>query len=102
MRFGAEIRRRTRGLGWTLEHLAHKSGLSAHYLSNLENDARDPSLSTIEAVSGALGVDPGDLLGGVKGMNGADVEAARTFQALAPDAQEAVLKLMRLLARRRR
>lgn len=102
MRLGAEIRRRRKALGWTLEHLAHKSGLSAHYLSNLENDARDPSLSSIEAVSRALGVEAADLLGGVKGVTPAGLEAARTFQLLQADAQETVLRLMRMLSRRRR
>ena len=86
-------------MGWTLEHLAHKSGLSAHYLSNLENDGRDPSLSSIEAVSRALGVEAADLLGGVKAMTPAAVEAARTFQTLSKDAQDTVLRLMRLLSR---
>jgi hypothetical protein len=68
----------------------------------LENDARDPSLSSIEAVSRALGVEAADLLGGVKGMTPATVEAARMFQGLSSDAQEAVLRLMRLLSRARK
>lgn len=101
MKVGREIRRRRKALGWTLEDLSDKSGLSAHYLSNLENDTRDPSLSTIAAVSRALGTTPADLLGTVKGLVPAALEAAKLFQSLPADAQEAVLHVMRLLLRRR-
>lgn len=87
-------------MGWTLEDLSDKSGLSAQYLSNLENDKRDPSLSTIAAVSRALGTTPADLLGTVKGIAPASMEAAKTFQALPTESQEVVLQLMRLLRRR--
>jgi transcriptional regulator with XRE-family HTH domain len=101
VKVGREIRRRRRGLGWTLEDLSDKSGLSAHYLSNLENDKRDPSLSTIAAVSRALGTTPADLLGTVKGIVPAGIEAAKLFQSLPAESQEVVLQLMRQLLRRR-
>lgn len=101
MRLGREIRRRRQALGLTLEGLAHTSGLSAHYLSDLENDRRDPSLSTLRAVAKALGAETGELLG-TKDLPPAAIEAARIFLQLAPDVQEEVLRFMRLLARRRR
>ena len=101
VRLGPEIRRRRKGLGLTLEGLAHASGLSANYLSDLENDRRDPSLSTVSAVAKALGAEPGELLG-LRGLTPVAIEAGKAFQALTPEAQEEVLRLMRLLPHRRR
>ncbi len=98
MGLGQEIRRRRKGRDWTLERLAEESGLSAHYLSNLENDGRDPSLSSIEAVSRALGAEPADLLGGVKDVHPEAADAARVYETLPKDAQALVLALMRMLS----
>ncbi len=108
MRLGLEIRRRRKALGWTLETLAHRSGLSEHYLSNLENvtnkakKERDPSLSTVLAVSKALGVAPGELLGGAGDVSPAAMEAARLFDTASEEAQEAVLRVLRVVSKRRR
>ena len=102
MRIGREIRRRRQALDWTLEDLSHRSGLSPRYISTLENDKRDPSLSTVEAIAKAVGAEPAELLGTVKGIPSAGIEAARLFLALSEDGQEVVLRLMRLLGRRRR
>jgi transcriptional regulator with XRE-family HTH domain len=85
-----------------LEDLAHRSGLTPRYLSTLENDRRDPSLSTIEAVAKALGSEPSDLLGSVKGIPPSGIEAARLFLSLPQEGQDTLLRLMRLLGRRRR
>ncbi len=101
MHLGREIRRRRAALGWSLEELSHRSGISARYLSELERDRRDPSLSTVVAVAKALGAEPGELLG-IRSIGGAGLEAGRLFEGLSTDAQTAVLRLMRLLARRRR
>jgi transcriptional regulator with XRE-family HTH domain len=101
VRLGAEIRRRRQALDWSLEELAHRSGLSWRYLSSVETDKRDPSLSTIAAIAKALGAEPGELLG-VRALAPAALEAGRLFVALPADAQEVVLRLMRLLGRRRR
>jgi transcriptional regulator with XRE-family HTH domain len=101
VRIGREIRRRRECLAWTLEDLSHRSGLSSRYISNLENDRRDPSLSTIVAVAKALGAEPGELLG-VRTMQPSGFEAAELFARLHTDAQRVVLHLMRLLGPRRR
>jgi transcriptional regulator with XRE-family HTH domain len=102
VQIGDEIRRRRRALDWTLEDLAARSGLSPRYLSSLERNERDPSLSTIEAVSRALSADPAELLGPVKGLSPASTEAAKVFATLSAAAQRVVLQLMQLLAKRRR
>jgi transcriptional regulator with XRE-family HTH domain len=101
VRLGAEIRRRRQALGWSLEELSHRCGLSWRYLSSVEADKRDLSLSSIAAIAKALGADPGELLG-VRALPAAGIEAGKLFVALPADAQEVVLRLMRLLGRRRR
>lgn len=63
---------------------------------------RDPSLSTVLALSKGLKVSPADLLGGVKDLSPAAVEAGRLFEAAAPDAQEAVLGLLRAVTRKKK
>ena len=87
-------------LNWSLEDLAAKSGLSPRYLSSVERELRDPSLSTIEAVSRALGVEPAELFGS-KALPSASIEAARLFTALSEDAQQTIVSLMRMLKRKR-
>jgi transcriptional regulator with XRE-family HTH domain len=101
VQLGAEIRRRRQALGWSLEELAHRCGLSWRYLSSVEGDKRDPSLSTIEAIATALGAEPGELLG-LKALAPAGIEAGKLFVGLPADAQETVLRLMRLLSPRKR
>ena len=40
----------------TLKELAEKTGLSIGYISQIERNLTDPSLSTLRKISGALGV----------------------------------------------
>lgn len=101
VRIGREIRRRREGLDWTLEDLSHRSGLSVRYISNIENDKSDPSLSTIVALSKALGAEPGELLG-IRSMSASAFEAGELFSRLPTDSQKLLLQLMRTLAVRRR
>jgi len=62
MGVGDHIRRRRRALGLSLEEVSHASGLSTNALSELERGLRDPRLSTLVAVSKALGVTTSNLL----------------------------------------
>jgi transcriptional regulator with XRE-family HTH domain len=98
---GKEVRRRREALGLTLEVLAERAGLTPNYVGTVENGKRDPSLSTILALAKGLHVPPAELLG-VKELGPAGVEAGRLFEAAAPDVQDAVLKLLRAVTRRRR
>jgi transcriptional regulator with XRE-family HTH domain len=102
MGIGREVRRRRQALGLTLEALAERSGLRPHYLSTVENEKRDPSVSTVEALATALDVAPGELLGGVKELSSAGLEAGRLFDAAPVDVQEGILRILRAVARRRR
>ena len=41
---------------YTIPMLAEKSGLSTSYVSLLENNARDPSLSALQKIASGLGI----------------------------------------------
>ncbi len=100
--FGREVRRRRGVLGLTLEQLAERSGLTPNYIGTVENGRRDPSLSTVLALAKGLGAAPGELFGGI-GENGPiATEAAQLIETLAPEVQNALLELLRILSRRRR
>jgi transcriptional regulator with XRE-family HTH domain len=102
VKFGQEIRRRRKALGMTIEELAEKSGLTPNYLGTVEIGHRDPSLSTVLALAKGLSIAPAELFGGVGKLSPEAVEAARLFDGAAADAQDAVLRLLRALQRRRR
>jgi transcriptional regulator with XRE-family HTH domain len=100
--FGTTIRRKREGLGLTLEELAERSGLSPNYVGSVENGRRDPSLSTILALAKGFRVPAAELLGGARDVGPEALEAARLFEAATPEVQDAVLRLLRAVVRRRR
>jgi transcriptional regulator with XRE-family HTH domain len=102
MSLGREVRRRRAALDLTLEQLAERSGLSPHYLSTVETEKRDPSVSTVISIAKALGCPPGELLGGVRDLSAAGHEAGRLFDGAPPEVQDGVLRILRATARRRR
>lgn len=55
-RLGAAIRTHRRRLGMTASELAQRAGLSQGMLSKIENGQTSPSLATLSALAGALGV----------------------------------------------
>lgn len=48
--------------GWSQEHLAFEANLHRTYISDLERQARNPSLEIIEKLCKAFDVRPGRLL----------------------------------------
>jgi transcriptional regulator with XRE-family HTH domain len=61
---GEGIRTRRRRKGWTLQDLSVATTLSIPYLSDLERrDGMNPTLETLESISGALGCSVADLIG---------------------------------------
>ena len=59
---GREVRGIRRQLGITVAELAESSGLSVGMLSKIENGMTSPSLTTLQALSNALGVPISQLL----------------------------------------
>ncbi|MFM2044697.1 MAG: hypothetical protein RLY86_3273 [Pseudomonadota bacterium] len=62
--FGAHLRAVRTEKGLTQEDLAHRTGVSVGYLSQLENGRRNPSLLLMLALGEALGVRVEQLLSG--------------------------------------
>ena len=60
--FGQRLRHIRRSRGLTLAELGERVGRAPSVLSLLENGRREPKLSLIEALAGALGVQPDDLI----------------------------------------
>lgn len=53
---GKRISRLRRQRRWTQEHLAERTGLTAKFISEVETGKTNPSLHTLESISGALRV----------------------------------------------
>ncbi len=96
------MRRRRVALGLTLEQLAERSGLTPNYIGTVENGRRDPSLSTVMSLAVGLGVPAGELVGGVAELGPVAIEAARLLEGAPSDLQDAMLELLRAMAKRRR
>ncbi len=101
MSFGREIRRRREAVGWTIEELAERAGLSPNYIGTVENGRRDPSLSTILALAKGLRVPAGELLGGTRELSPAGCEVGRLFDAATPEGQRLARDLLLALRKRR-
>jgi transcriptional regulator with XRE-family HTH domain len=76
--------------------------LTPNYIGTVENGRRDPSLSTVLALAKGLGASPGELFGSIGESGPLVTEAAALMETLAPEVQNALLELLRVLARRRR
>ena len=56
---GEHVRNIRKKRGITLKELAEKTGLSIGYISQIERDLTDPSLSTLRKLSAALDIQIG-------------------------------------------
>ncbi len=86
----------------TIEQLAEQSGLTPNYVGTIEAGQRDPSLSTVLALARGLSIAPGELLGGTPKLSGAAVEAAALFDGAAGEVQDALLRLLRAVPKKRK
>lgn len=53
---GAKLRSERQAREWTLDHLAHRSGVSRRLLINVEQGTANPSVTTLLRLSDALGI----------------------------------------------
>ncbi|MDQ2728858.1 MAG: XRE family transcriptional regulator [Actinomycetota bacterium] len=74
--FGQRLRHLRREQNLTLEALGRKVERPSSYLSQVENGHREPRLSTIHDLAGALGCDPRDLLDSTPPNRRAELEVA--------------------------
>ena len=61
-RLAKNLRRLRQAKGWSQEEFAFEAGLHRTYVSDLEREARNPSISIIDKLAIALGVRVGELL----------------------------------------
>jgi transcriptional regulator with XRE-family HTH domain/predicted transcriptional regulator len=74
--FGQRLRYMRKRAGMTLEALGEKVGSSASYLSQLENGHREPRLSTVNQLAGALECKPAELLSSAAPNRRAELEVS--------------------------
>ena len=63
---GARIRERRIELGWSQEMLACRAHLHRTYVSSVESGSRNISLLNLLRLAFELGLDPGDLVEGIR------------------------------------
>jgi transcriptional regulator with XRE-family HTH domain len=69
--FGERVRARRNELGKSQEQLARETSLHWSYLGQVERGQRNPTLHNILKLAEVLGVDPGDLVHGLRAPDGA-------------------------------
>jgi transcriptional regulator with XRE-family HTH domain len=74
---GDELRRRRTRAGLSLRALAHRTGLSASFLSQIERGGADPSVSSLARIADGLGISTADLL---PGPTNDEVRTSRTWE----------------------
>ncbi|MGG7574901.1 helix-turn-helix domain-containing protein [Streptomyces sirii] len=93
---GAAVRRRRRARELTLAELARRTGLSAPFLSQVENDRARPSMRSLQSIADALETTAVRLLAAADGPRTVDV--VRADSAAVPedgDARGSVRPLVR-------
>ena len=80
----------------SLQDLENLTGLTQNYIGSIELGHRDPSLSSVLAISIGLGAHPAELFGTVAALNPTAEEAGRLFDKASADLQAAILAILRL------
>lgn len=61
MRMKLRVKQLRSARGWTIDQLAEIAGLSRGFISQIENEKREPGPSTLKSLSDAFGVQVVDL-----------------------------------------
>jgi transcriptional regulator with XRE-family HTH domain len=61
---GRHVQRLRNEKGWSQEEFADKAGLHRTYVSGVERGVRNPTITIVAKLAGALGVQPADLFKG--------------------------------------
>lgn len=80
MELGSNIRARRTELGLTLEALAEKSHVSRAMLSDIERDAKSPTVRVISQIASGLDCTVSELLGEAAPKQGQDIQVVRKSQ----------------------
>jgi transcriptional regulator with XRE-family HTH domain len=92
--FGLDLRRRREAMGVTVEKLSALSNLSPSVLSGIESGEHEPLLSEVVAITDGLGITPAVLFGASGEHSELAEQAARQFEELKPEVQNAMLSLL--------
>ena len=71
--FGVVLRKMRKQRAWSQEELAHRAGIAMRYVSLLETNNRQPTLSTLHVIAQAFELSVSEL------MQAVENEAAETF-----------------------
>lgn len=74
---GTRVRVGRQELGWTLDQLAQRSGVSRRMVVNVEQGSSNPSIATLLRLAGALGIGLPDLVGDTAGSTADPVTVHR-------------------------
>ena len=103
---GRRIREERKRRGLTQHALADAANLSDKYISNLERGARQPATKSLQAIAGAMRIEPKDLYNGVPStFNPLDSDLAQLASLLkdaSSDDRSAAITLVRALVRRKK
>ena len=103
---GRRIKDERKRRGLTQRQLADAAGLSDRYISNLEGSHRSPALKALQAIAGALQIQPKDLLTGVPSTHmPLDADLSRLSSILkdaSGEDRETVIDFARVFVRRKR
>jgi transcriptional regulator with XRE-family HTH domain len=61
-RVGVNVKRAREAKGWSQEELAHQAELHRTYISGVERGVRNPTVTVLDKIAGALSLAPGRLL----------------------------------------
>jgi transcriptional regulator with XRE-family HTH domain len=62
-RLGLNLRRLRTERGWSQEDFADRAGIHRTYVSDIERGERNPTITVVERLAKAFGVEVGELLG---------------------------------------
>lgn len=79
MKIGLKIRERRNELGWSLRELGERAGVTAGFLSQVENDQVSPSLSSLQSIATAMQVPMFSLLDDTPSSNVVRTSERRRF-----------------------
>jgi transcriptional regulator with XRE-family HTH domain len=92
---GAEVRRRRRAAGHSLERLAALADLHKNHVSHIERGETDPSISALWSLATALECDIFDLFPSAKhGITPDVLTAARTLSGADPEVRVAIMAML--------
>jgi len=62
-RLGENLRRHRHQKGWSQEEFADRAGLHRTYISDIKRGARNPTITVVQKIADALGVEAATLIG---------------------------------------